>query len=110
MTTPSIRDKSLDEWLAVVQGLATVGDAGQVRSIMTVVAKCTQELTDGLATAAAEAKRLTDTTAEFNTQAGHLNEQLVRLNRSLTWATWVIAVGTVLVAGAAIVTIWHTAR
>jgi len=105
VTGPSIRDRTLEQWLAGVEGLTTVGDAGQVRSIMAVVAKCTQELTDGLAVASTEVKRLTDSTAQFNAQAGRLTEQLVKLNRTLAWATWVVAIGTLLVAGAAILSV-----
>jgi hypothetical protein len=97
-------DRTLTQLLEEVQGLTTVGDAGQVRSIMAVVAKCTLELTGGLAAATTEVRRLTDTTTAFNGEAGRLTQQLVRLNRSLTWATWIIAGGTILVAIAAFVT------
>lgn len=104
MTIPQLPNKTLDEWLAEVQGLQTVGDANQVRSVMAVVAKSALELTTGLAAAATEVRRLTDTTATFNEGAGKLTEQLVRLNRSLTWATWVIARGTALLVLVAILT------
>ena len=100
MAEPLLKDKSLDQWVAEVQGLSAVGDSRQVRSIVAVVAKCTLELTDRLAEASGEVRCLTDSTAAFNTEAGKLTEQLVRLNRSLTWATWVVAGGTLLVASA----------
>lgn len=77
---------------------------------MAVVAKCTQEMTDGMTTASDEVRRLTDSTTQFNEQAGKLTAQIVKLNRSLAWATWVVAIGTLLVAAAAIFSVWKTAN
>jgi CHASE3 domain sensor protein len=91
VTAPNLREASLDQLLAALQPLSALGISDtQVRAIMSVIAKCSLDLTDGLVGAA--------------TEAGTLTQQLVRLNRSLTWATWVIAGGTVLLVLVAILT------
>src|SRR2546426_8247136 len=83
MTAPKLLNKSLDELLEDVKPLSGMGVSDeQVRSVLAVVAKCARELTDALTAA--------------GTESGKLTQQLVRLNRSLTSATWVIAGATVL--------------
>ena len=104
MTKPNLRDRSLDEWLSAVQPLSGLGVSDdQLRAALAVIAKSALEVSDGLSSTASEVRRLTDSTAAFNEQAGKLTQEIVRLNRSLTWATWVIAGGTILVAIAAFV-------
>ena len=91
MTAPNLRNTSLEQLLSVLKPLSGLGVSDdQVRAVMSVIAKCSVDLTDGLVGAATEASALT--------------QQLVRLNRSLTWATWVIAGGTVLLVLVAILT------
>jgi hypothetical protein len=91
VTAPKLRDKSLDELLEAVKPLSGVGISDeQVRSVLAVIAKSALELNAGLTAAATESDKLT--------------RQLIRLNRSLTVATWVIAAGTVLLVVAAFVT------
>jgi len=83
MTAPKLLNKSLDELLEDVKPLSGMGVSDeQVRSVLAVVAKCAREPTDALTAA--------------GTESGKLTQQLVRLNRSLTSATWVIAGATVL--------------
>jgi hypothetical protein len=93
VAAPNLRDKSLDQTVA---GVLNTGHSEQMRSIMAVVARSAIELSDGLGAAAKEVRHLTDSTATFNAEAGKLTQPLVRLNRSLTQATWAIAGGTIL--------------
>lgn len=46
MPEPGLREQTLDDLVAKVQGLATVGAASEVRSIMAVFARCTIDLSD----------------------------------------------------------------
>jgi hypothetical protein len=46
MADKSLRSQSLDDLVANVQGLATVGSAQEVRSIMAVVARCTIDISE----------------------------------------------------------------
>lgn len=74
MPRQNLRDQSLDDLLARVQGLTTVGSDDQVRSIMAVFARCTTEISDRarqLSEDLNQAKkilgeRLTELTAQIN--------------------------------------------
>jgi hypothetical protein len=87
MSNDSPLNKSLDDLLRDVQGLTTVGSDRQVRSILAVLAKCTVQLQDGMASTTKEV-------AAFNASTTALSKQLIRLNRVLVCATVVAAVAT----------------
>ena len=95
MAYENIRSKSIEEVLNNVQGLAAVASDTQVQSIMALVAKCTIDLGENLGRTSTEIRR-------FNESTDVLTKQVIRLNRILTWATVVIAIGTIAVAVTAI--------
>ncbi len=89
MAEESIENQSLDQLLKGVQGLSAMGAAAEVRSIMAVFAKCTQELGKSIGSASAEIRRFNDSTTK-------LTEQIIRLNRILVAATVVAAVAAII--------------
>src|SRR5204863_7050319 len=107
MTTSSPLDRSLAQLLNEVQGLQTVADAGQVRSIMAVVAKCMQELGASLGAVAGGlfdakrllADRLTELSTElraFNTAAAAASTQASAQTQALVRWTKVLVLVTAL--------------
>ncbi|HUU39491.1 MAG TPA: hypothetical protein VMW42_00975 [Desulfatiglandales bacterium] len=93
----SIRDKSIEEILENVLGLAAVASQAEVKSVMAVIAKCTIDLGENLAETSKQIQ-------EFNSSTTALTKQVIRLNRVLTWATIVIAAATLAAAVTAIIT------
>jgi hypothetical protein len=61
------------------------------KALMVFAAKCTTDLIEGLTRTSAEIR-------SFNSSTGALTEQIIQLNKRLTWATWIGACATVLVA------------
>jgi hypothetical protein len=109
MAGEQLRQQTLEQVLDQVQALASVASKPQVQSVMAVLVRCTMELSESLAAAAGEIKSATSelgrTRAEicaFNKSTTELTNRVIRLNRILTWATVVIAIGTVVVAFTAI--------
>jgi len=101
MDYENLRGKSMEDVLNNVQALASVASKDQVQSMMAVLARCTLEVGDRLTVAAAQvdkaSQRISATADEvrrFNESTGVLTGELIRLNRILTWATVVIAAGT----------------
>jgi hypothetical protein len=91
----SLRDRSLDEVLADVREVASIGTQDQIKSVMAVVAKASQEVGDSVAAAAKEI-------GAFNNSTTELTKQLITLNRRLLWVNVLIALGTVAAAVAAL--------
>jgi len=103
LTMPSDETRRrIDAALADVQQLAAVGSAGQVRSLMRVFAEASLAVAEELQSTATEIRHFNESMTAFNTSAGKVSDQLVKLNRRLTAATWVIAFATGLAAVGAI--------
>jgi len=102
MDYKNLRGMSIDDVLNQVQALASVASKEQVQSTMAVLARCTLEVGDRLTVAAAEVDKASqrigataDEVRSFNESTGALTREVIRLNRILTWATVVIAAGTI---------------
>ena len=113
MVDKSIRDRTIDEVLEDVQGLAAVASQGQIKSLLAVLARCTIEVADSLGSNSAEIRNASEevrlTASEvhaFNSSTTELTKQIIRLNQRLTWATFAIAMGTAVGAGAALVALF----
>ena len=77
MPGPSLRQQNLDDLVARVQGLATVATADEVKSIITVFARCTLELSD-------RAQQLSE---DMNEAQKILGERLARLTGQMKEST-----------------------
>ena len=109
MANDKLRQQSIEQALERVQALAAVGSADQIRSVMAVLARCTVELADALhtavgaiATASEQVRATAQEVSAFNRSTTSLTKQLIRLNRILTWATVLIALGTLAAAVATV--------
>jgi hypothetical protein len=103
MATQSPLDRSLAQLLEEVQGLQTVADAGQVRSIMAVVAKCTQELGASLGAVAGglfDAKRLlADRLTELSTELRALKTEVATASTQASAQTQALVFWTRVLVG-----------
>jgi hypothetical protein len=103
----NLRNESIEQVLERVQALTSVASQDQVQSVMALLARCTIESSKNLRETSTEIRQAADQIHHFNTSTTELTKQIIRLNRLLTWATVVIAFGT-LAATAAFITIFCT--
>lgn len=88
-----LRKESLEKTLERTFAFAKMGTPDGIlqKPLMVLAAKCTIDLVDGLT-------RTSEEIRSFNNCTAALTEQVIQLNRRLTWATWIGACATAVVA------------
>jgi hypothetical protein len=103
MATQNPLDRPLAQLLEEVQGLQTVAAPGEVRSVMAVVAKCTQELGASLGQVAGglfDAKRLlADRLTELSTEVRALKTEVATASTQATAQTQALVLWTRVLVG-----------
>jgi hypothetical protein len=92
--------KRLQAAIADVESWGAAVNRTQLQSVLRVVAESSLAMAVELENTAGEIQSFNASMTEFNRSAGNLSEQLVNLNSRLTWATWAIAAGTLLLVAA----------
>jgi len=98
MVYDDLKSQPIEKFLNEVQGLASVADESQVRSILALVARCTIEVSDRLTQLSTELERSSDIASQHTAA-------LVRWTRVLVFVT---AAYTLLTGGLLLATIFSS--